>query len=258
MGRVIARWLLGLGCLALLAACTASSPAESLRPAASIDPATAECPAADITTPSGFRVRLTGVWRSNDSGVYDINQVGTCVHWLGMSQDVGEGAGQNWTNVFSGTIRNDLTIVGRWADVPFNPALLRFNLGSGSMMLEIDFDETGGVERPMLRAMEASGDFGGSEWVLEESLSAPVDLEGAFGGIEEEGCLWVEADGQRLELVGSAEWTFRNPPLSIQDGSGHILARVGDPIRVRGRESAALGSGCADTAIVVEELDPTP
>lgn len=258
MGHLSARWLLGLGWLAILAACTASSPPGSLGPDASIDPATAECPAADIITPSGSRVRLTGVWRSNDAGTYDIHQVGTCVHWLGMSQDLGEGPGQNWTNVFSGVLRNDLTIVGRWADVPFSGAIPINDLGSGSMVLQIDFDENGGVERPMLRAVEASGGFGGTAWVLDESLSAPIDLEGTLGGNAEQFCNWVEADGQRFELIGSGEWRIRAPPLSVQDDSGHIVARVGDPIWVRGEESAALGSGCTDTAILVEELDPTP
>jgi hypothetical protein len=68
----------------------------------------------------------------------------------------------------------------------------------------------------------------------------------------------VEANGERTELVGSGAWEYRSPPLSIQDSSGHIAARIGDPIVVRGRLSTVLGGRCTDTSMLVEELDPTP
>jgi hypothetical protein len=162
--------------------------------------------------------------------------------------------------VFVGTVRRDFTIVGRWGDVPFNPSIPSNFLGFGSMTLRIDFDQSGEVERPVLRVVDASGGFGGSVWVLEESLSAPTDLEGSFGGTVtgDSGCAWIESDGERYELIGSGVWRIRNVPLSVQDQTGHIVARIGDPIRVLGQLSAPLGSGCTETAIVVEDLDPTP
>ncbi len=175
-----------------------------------------------------------------------------------MSQDRGSGPGHDWTNVFTGTIGSDFTISGDWGDVPFNPVHSTNHLSNGSLLLEIDFDESGEVERPVLRRVAESGDFGGATWVLEESLSDPVELAGIFGGDDGLQCVWVEADGERVEMVGSGAWIYRSPPLSIQDDTGHILARIGDPIVVRGQLSTVLGGRCTETSILVDELDPTP
>jgi hypothetical protein len=242
----------------LSVACGTGSPSNSLVPGASTPPTGRNCSSVNIVTPSGADVQLTGTWRADDQGRYDILQRESCLYWLGMSQDVGFGAGDIWTNVFTATIRPDFTIVGDWGDVPFNPAIPTNYFNNGSLVLRIDFDETGEVERPVLRRVAESGDFGGGVWVLEESLSDPVELVGTFGGDEERQCVWVEADGERTELVGSGAWTIRDQPLSVQDESGHIAARVGDPIVVRGQLSAVLGGRCTDTSILVEELDPTP
>jgi hypothetical protein len=202
-------------------------------------------------------VQLTGVWRADDQGRYDILQRESCLYWLGMSQDHGSGWGDDWTNVLTATVRPDLTIVGDWGDVPFNPAIPSNLFGNGSMVLRIDFDQSTEVERPVLRSVaESTGGFGGEVWVLEESLSDPVELAGTFGGDDE--CIWVEVDGERTAMVGTGVWVARNPPISIQDESGHILARVGDPIAVRGELSTVLGDRCSETSILVEELDPTP
>jgi hypothetical protein len=177
-----------------------------------------------------------------------------------MSADRGadSSAGDEWTNVFTATIRPDLTIVGDWGDVPFNPAIPSNLFGHGSLTLRIDFDESGEVDRPVLRRVAESGFFGGGVWVLEESLSDPVELTGTFGGDDAQQCIWVDSDGERVEMVGTGNWFVRSPPLSIQDDLGHILARVGDPIVVRGELSTVLGGRCTDTSILVEELDPTP
>jgi hypothetical protein len=176
------------------------------------------------------------------------------VYWLGMSLDIGSGAGHDWTHVFTGTIRNDLTIVGRWGDVPFNHQIPSDGYVDGSGELHIDFDNSDDVERPVLRGR--MGEWDGLMLAPEESVSPPIDIEGTFGGSEF--CSWVEANGQRYELNGVADLTIRRQPISVQDWSGNILARVGDPIRVRGRVSPLLGSGCADTSIMVEALTPTP
>lgn len=242
----------------LATACGTGTPSSSAIPGASAPSATRNCSSISVLTPSGARVQLTGVWRGNDQGVYDILQRESCINWLGMSQDVGFGAGDIWTNVFIGTVNSDFTISGRWGDVPFNPAISSDQLGIGSLLLHIDFDRSTGVERPVLRTVEQTGFFGGTVWVQQESLPAATDLDGLFGGIEDQACVWVEANGERVELVGSGQWVYRDPPLSVQDASGHIAARVGDPIRVHGRLAPMLGSGCADSAILVDALDPIP
>ena len=251
------RRLIGFGVLVLLVSCSTASPSGSQAPGASVQPA-AGCPDLDIVGPTGTHVQLTGAWRANDQGTYYIHQRESCINWLGMSQDLGSGPGQDWTNVFTGIVHGDFTITGQWGDVPLNPDIESDLLRNGMAEIQIDFDQSSEVVRPVLRLVEGTGGFGGLVWVREESLSAPTDLEGPFGGNPEQNCVWVEADGQRVELIGSGEWTFRDPPLSVQDGSGHIFARVGDVIRVHGQLSTALGSGCADTAIVVEALVPPP
>lgn len=248
--------------VALLAACNLMSTTPSVEPGASAQPEASECSPVDLRAPSGSRVALTGSWRSNDHGVYDIYQRGSCVFWLGMSQDPGSQPGSNWTNVLVGTVRNDFTIVGRWGDVPFNPSITTDNLFYGRVTIRIEFEQSAEVERPMLRA--TGGDLFGLVWVREESLPAPIDLQGTFGGTvsstvgDDLACPWIESNGEHYELIGSAEWRIRTSPLSIQDQGGHIVARIGDPIRVSGRVAPALGSSCTDTAILVEELEPTP
>ena len=243
----------------LIAACNPTQPAASLAPGASAEDSS-ECPPIDIRGPSGTPVDLTGVWRSNDLGIYDLHQIGSCVHWLGMSQYLGEEPGSSWTNVFAGTVQSDLTIVGRWADVPFNPEAIP-HLGHGTMTLRIGFVQSGEVERPALRVVGASGEFGGSAWVLEDSL-VPIELEGTFEGnadyLLQTGCVWIESGGQRYELIGDGGLRIRiDPPLRVEDGSGRVVARAGDPLRIRGLASEALGTDCVENAILVEELDPT-
>lgn len=247
--------LAAVATLALLAACSLMSPTPSVEPDASVQQEASECPPVDLRSPSGTRVALTGVWRSNDLGVYTIHQDRSCLYWMGMSSDPGSERGEFWTNVFIGTVRSDFTVVGRWGDVPYHP---NHELERGTMTLRIDFDQSGGPDYPVLREIASTGPFGGSVWVLEESLSAETDLDGIFGGNVAQECNWIESNGQRYELIVSGEWVIRAVPLSVQTGDGRIVARVGDRIRVSGRLSAALGSECTDQAILVEELDPTP
>ena len=83
-------------------------------------------------------------------------------------------------------------------------------------------------------------------WVLEESLSAPMDLMGTLGTglVAGSTCTWIDVNGERYELIGEAA-----------SGTG---ATPGAPVRVHGQLSAAIGPGCTEMAVVVEELDPTP
>ena len=112
--------VIGIGAL-LATACNLTQPSPSLAPGESVQGQASECSSVDIRGPSGATVALTGAWRSNDLGLYDIYQRGSCLYWLGMSQYPGEEPGTTWTNVFVGTVQGDFTIVGRWGDVPFNP-----------------------------------------------------------------------------------------------------------------------------------------
>lgn len=248
----------GVAILILLAACNQSQPAGSVVPAGSAEEAS-ECSPIDILGPSGDPVDLTGVWRSNDLGIYDLRQIGSCVYWLGMSQYSGEEPGSSWTNVFTGAIRSDLTIVGTWAGVPFSPDGY---LGDGALTLRIRFAQSGGGARPALRYVSSSAPFGASAWVLEDSLER-VELDGILGGnvdhLLQTGCVWLQSGGQRYELIGDGGWRIRiDPPIRVEDASGRVVARAEDPLRIRGGVSEALGTNCVENAILVEELDPTP
>jgi hypothetical protein len=253
-----------LGLLLLVVACSSASPRPSSSVAldSSVPLGVMECEGTDVRTPSGERLALTGIWWSNGVGVYNIHQRGPCVNWLGMSRHYGQEPGTEWTNVFSGTLRSDFTIGGRWADVPIDPASTNDDLSFGTLTLRIDFEESDGVERPVLRVVTKTSLIGegleGSTWVLEQSLPTAIELEGAFGGEVETGCVWVESNGERYELVGNGGWPILGTPtVRIEDGYGHVVAQVGDLVRIRGRVSDALGD-CAETAMWVEELDPTP
>jgi hypothetical protein len=90
-----------------------------------------------------------------------------------------------------------------------------------------------------------------------------VTLDGTFGGnfdfLLQTGCIWVEADGRRYELIGDGGWIFKaDQSLRIEDERGAVMARVDDPIRVTGQVSPGLSHDCVENAILIEELDPAP
>ena len=223
---------------------------SSAAPSASGRSEDAACPRIDLRTPSGAALDLTGSWRSNENGLFDLNQEDSCLYWLGRSGPLGP---EHWTYILAGRIESDFTIDSRWGYVPFESDIDPHALDDGTLTLKIDFDEAEGSESPVLRRV-AGECCTGSIWVREESLPAAIELSGAFGG--DPTCHWIEADGKRYELIGTGTWVIRNAPVSLQDVTGHIAARVGDPIRVRGQESATMGSGCADSALLVDSLDP--
>jgi hypothetical protein len=247
-----------LGAVVALTACASPSPSPAAIPAPSAQPPAQECREIDISAPSGTPLDLTGTWQANDAGVYDLHQDRSCLYWLGMSNYRGSEPGEYWTNVFYGTIRSDFTIAGHWGDVPYAPDAAMDN---GEMTLSIDFDSSSGEEVPFLRSIEVTGGFGGSAWVPVDSLPTAVDLEGSFGGnydhLLQTGCLWIQSGGQRYELIGDGGWSIRgDPPIRVEDERGQVFAREGDTLRIHGQVVAGLGTGCVESAIWVEVLEP--
>ncbi|TAN44633.1 MAG: hypothetical protein EPN22_05985 [Nitrospirae bacterium] len=91
---------------------------------------------------------LTGVWRSDDGGLYYIRQIGNKVWWFGESS----ANSPAWSNAAYGEIiGNELRL--QWADVPKG-----YNMNSGSLVLNI-------ISNGRLTAREKIGGFGGSDWV---------------------------------------------------------------------------------------------
>ncbi len=81
------------------------------------------------------------------------------------------------------------------------------------------------------------------------------EIIGTFGG-DEAGCEWVESNGTRYEFFGPGtyELFFRTTPVSLQDYTGQVLVRVGDPIRVVGQVAGVPGSGCQPNFILATEV----
>jgi hypothetical protein len=99
-------------------------------------------------------IRLTGVWRSGDGGIYYIRQVGERIVWQGQS-DAGapsdQEPGRTWSNVAQGTVDATGLITLDWADVP------RGNiLGSGNLTVQAEPAEDGNVR---LRIVDQAGHF---------------------------------------------------------------------------------------------------
>lgn len=92
---------------------------------------------------------LTGLWKGNDGGTYEIRQVGNQVWWYGRSAN----GGRSWQNVFNGTITVKGEINGNWSDL-----LSGITRGSGRLILRIQ-------NQGRLTSIYRSGGFGGSEWV---------------------------------------------------------------------------------------------
>lgn len=241
--------------------CACASPSTSVEPVPEpSDQAEAqECPAVDLFSPAGATVNLTGKWRSNDLGAYDLHQSGSCFYWLGQSRYLDSQVGEFWTNVLVGTIGSDFSITARWGNVPY----LNTELWNGEMTLRIGFDSADGQEFPVLRTTAVTGGFWGSAWVPEDSLPPPADLAGIFSGnydhLLQTGCLWVQVGDVRYELLGDGGWVIRgDPPLRIEDGRGRVYARDGDMIRVNGIVSPGLGRGCVESSVLVEGIDFEP
>ena len=214
----------------------------------------------NLVSPSGATFDLTGKWRSNDGGLYDVRQRQSCFYWLGRSTYPDTQIGEIWTNVLVGTIGSDFTITARWGDVPY---LNTEFFGNGEMSLRIGFESADGQEFPVLRTTAVTGGFGGNAWVPEDSLPPAADLEGIFSGnyhnLLETGCLWVQVGDVRYELHGDGGWVFRgDPPLRIEDERGRVYARDGDVIRVHGVVAPGLGTGCVESSVLVEEINPEP
>ena len=104
------------------------------------------------------QVDLTGPWTGDDGGIYYLRQLESVLWWSGMSGRDGppEELGRGWNNVARGEI-DGLKISVEYADVPRGG-----NLGSGTLTLTIQADETGNIQ--MVKDTESPAGFGSSVW----------------------------------------------------------------------------------------------
>ena len=77
---------------------------------------------------------ISGAWKGNEGGVYEIRQAGTTVTWTGHSQDRPDASGKySWYHEFTGTIRDGRYIVGTFRDIPAKSR----TQNSGPLVVEI-------------------------------------------------------------------------------------------------------------------------
>ncbi len=138
----------------LIAGCVAVVVAAGLIVSCgSATPAGEECPPVQVSGPDGQPLDLSGVWSGNDTGLYYIKQIGSCVWWSGLSDftDRGQYPGQEWIMAFRGTMDADGKINGDFVDVKSS------NAGSGTMTIEARIDQVNGQGVVQLYRTGATG-----------------------------------------------------------------------------------------------------
>jgi len=130
---------------------TPSGPAASTAPSATTTSSPSPSPSPDVgavCTPAPLKfdpnaIDLTGAWAGDDDGVYYVRQLDKVVWWNGMSdrESPPEALGRVWNNVGRGEIKDDLSIVADWSDVPRGGAD-----GGGTVTFQIGPDSAGNIQ----------------------------------------------------------------------------------------------------------------
>jgi hypothetical protein len=157
------RGAVSLTVAAILAGCAgtagpSASPGPSEAPSAppSAPSAAITCDPLDLRLPSGEPLDLTGTWRGNDDGLYQVRQYGQCVWWVGQTD--------TWVHLLHGTVISDFTVSASWATVassnrgtPADPGFVQaaVRLGEGMWLLRIEIGASGTNED--LRLVKVSG-----------------------------------------------------------------------------------------------------
>ena len=118
----------GFAAVLLFAACSGGNPQAS---------GDAACPPVQVSGPDGQPHDLSGVWSGNDTGLYYIKQIGSCIWWSGLSNftDQGQYPGQEWIMAFRGMVDAAGVINGDFVDVKSS------NPGNGTMTIEARIDQ---------------------------------------------------------------------------------------------------------------------
>lgn len=105
---------LAAAALAAMVAGCAPTPSPSSTSTASAPPGLgASCSGVDLRGPNGAPVDLTGKWEGS-STLWFVTQAGSCVTIEGLSQYANQRDGETHRVVFSGDLRPDFSIPGRW------------------------------------------------------------------------------------------------------------------------------------------------
>lgn len=76
----------------------------------------------------------------------------------------------------------------------------------------------------------------GDETTVTGQLGGSAQLEG--------GCVWVEADDGRYEVLWPQGWQADADPVELRNPDGDVIAREGDEVRVTGAEATDVATTC--------------
>lgn len=93
--------------------CASEPPSASAETSPSVSGGSALCQALELRGPNGARVDLTGTWQGAEA-LWLVTQSGSCVVIEGFSQIGGQRNGEEHRFVFTGDLRSNFSIVGRW------------------------------------------------------------------------------------------------------------------------------------------------
>jgi hypothetical protein len=144
------------------------------------------CPFVDTgstgNSTAGGSTSLTGIWTSNDGGLYYIRQIGDVIWWLGVSPD----DGRTWTNVFHGRLIGD-EIVGEWADLPRGEIR-----NHGTLFVRVKTNPAG---ETVLEKWISTGGFGANTWTGQNAEPRPLQIDPQTAGTYNLIGVWSGNDG---------------------------------------------------------------
>lgn len=85
-------------------------------------------------------------------------------------------------------------------------------------------------------AVDDTADEEGDETTITGELGGDAQLEG--------GCVWVEADDGRYEVLWPQGWQADADPVELRNPDGDVVAREGDEVRVTGAEATDVATTC--------------
>jgi murein L,D-transpeptidase YcbB/YkuD len=149
---------------------------------------------ATVICPPVLAQDLSGIWSSDNGGVFYIRQTGNNLWWLGENNP----SNPDWADVAKGGIDEDVISL-EWADVPKGTNNLQ-----GTLVLRIESND-------VLQMINSTGGFGGSKWTR---------ITGNSGLVANETSIPITlAVGSTGPLVKTLQSTLNsagaNPPLNV-------------------------------------------
>ncbi|MEO6349934.1 MAG: hypothetical protein ABIP53_04710 [Candidatus Limnocylindrales bacterium] len=137
---------------------------------------TETCPPITLLAPDGSPYDISGTWRGNDTGVYYVKQLDSCVWWSGMSDFEGQYPGEAWIMTFRGHVTETGRISGDFVDVKST------NPGTGTLTIDLRPDATSQI-LGMYKVDQTGHPVGVSTWKRESEFVAPPTDDSVIPGL---------------------------------------------------------------------------